>query len=135
MTNSKYNFPFSWSEVTSDLLSSFDDLFEYHNRDVTSKGSKSFKLPYYKFTKDDDKYIASFDLPGVKKEDIKTSIENSILNISATRTIGKDEVTYQDRFRLPNTVSIKKPKATYVDGVLTLVFGENKDNVTEIKID
>lgn len=134
MTNSKCNFPFSWTEVTSDILSTLDGYWNTPLYQDTSSSKVAYR-PYYRFTKEDGKYIASFDLPGVKKDDIKTSIENNILNISAVRKVGKDEIKYQDRFRLPTTVSVKKPKATYVDGVLTLVFGENKDNVTEISIE
>lgn len=129
MTNSNYNFPLYWTEVTSDLFSTIDRFLE-----IDSSKNTSIKL-CYRFTKEGDSYIASFDLPGVKKEDIKTSVENSILSINATRKIGKEEIKYQERFRLPKTVSVKTAKATYIDGVLTLVFGENKDAVTEIAIE
>lgn len=70
------------------------------------------------------------DLPGLKQEEIKVSVEDGILSISAERKHEKDEKTrnvhraeryfgrMERRLALPSSVEDTKVEASYKDGVL-----------------
>jgi HSP20 family protein len=67
-------------------------------------------------------------IPGLKKEDVKINLENSILKISTENT--KEEVKYSRKefsyqgfnrsFRLPKSADVEKIKATHENGVLSI---------------
>jgi HSP20 family protein len=80
----------------------------------------------------DNNYIIHADLPGLNKDDISISIENSQLIIVADRVINKekneDNYHYTERHHgtfsryisLPENVNTDSLKATYVNGVLEI---------------
>ena len=80
-----------------------------------------------------DQYVLKADLPGIKKEDIKVSLENGILNITGerkTETEDKDKVIHRversyGRFvrslNVGNSIDESKIRASYKDGVLELI--------------
>ncbi|MDE1921599.1 MAG: Hsp20/alpha crystallin family protein [Candidatus Omnitrophica bacterium] len=86
-----------------------------------------------------DQYILKADLPGMKKEDIKVSVENGILTIEGERkseTEHKDKQVYRversyGRFvrslNLGSTVDSNKIRAAYKDGVLQLNVPKSED--------
>ncbi len=82
-----------------------------------------------------DHYFVSFDMPGVKKENIKIEVQGSQLVISGERqrelkaengesnlrherTYGKFERT----FELPHSINTEKIEAQYEDGVLSVAL-------------
>ena len=87
---------------------------------------------------DKDNYFILAELPGLKREDIKVSLEDGTLTISGERkTETRTEETlvhrverYSGRFErsvtLPATVSAEKVKATYTDGVLSLTLPKSE---------
>jgi len=93
-------------------------------------------------------YLFSFDIPGMKKEDIKIEVDNNnVLTISGER---KDEFEKKDKsfyqkerscgsfersFTLPNTVKAAQIEAQYNDGVLKVsVPKAEPTKVTQIKV-
>ena len=85
-----------------------------------------------------DQYVLKADLPGIKKEDIKVSLEDNILTVEAERkaeaeTDGKQihriERTYgryQRTLNLGANVDAAKIRANYKDGVLELVVPKSE---------
>lgn len=79
-----------------------------------------------------DQYILKADLPGIKKEDIKVSLEDNILTVEAERKseaesqdkkfhrIERTYGRYQRSLNLGANVDASKIKANYKDGVLEL---------------
>ncbi|MGN6472811.1 MAG: Hsp20/alpha crystallin family protein [Mycobacteriales bacterium] len=78
-----------------------------------------------------DDLIVRMDLPGVKAEDVKITLENRTLTIGAQRRATwaeGDQVLVQERFdgeisrrvRVPEWVDAEAVAADYVDGVLTV---------------
>lgn len=59
----------------------------------------------------------SVELPGVKPEDVKVSVENSVLSIEGQKP---QRGTFARAFTLPSTVDAERIKALYEHGVLTL---------------
>lgn len=82
----------------------------------------------------DQAYLVKADMPGFKKEDIKISVEGSLVSIGATiqeqedKTVG--DTVYSERysgsqyrsFTLPQEVDDSKTEARYQDGVLELTL-------------
>ncbi len=82
-----------------------------------------------------DRYAVSVDLPGVKKEDIRVTVEGARVAISAetkaqTERKDGDKVLYTERtatsyarsFELPSEVTEDKADASFDNGVLQLVL-------------
>ncbi len=81
--------------------------------------------------KSGDDLVVHMDLPGVKSEDVKITLENRTLTISAQRRAAYgqgDQVLVQERFdgeisrrvRVPEWVDADAVSADYTDGVLSV---------------
>ncbi|MEN0059797.1 MAG: Hsp20/alpha crystallin family protein [Bdellovibrio sp.] len=82
-----------------------------------------------------DHYLVSFDMPGVKKEDIKIEVQNNQLVISGERQYEMKEEEgestlrheraygkFERTFTLPTTVNTDKIEAHYENGVLNVAL-------------
>lgn len=78
----------------------FDDFFndfpfydDRAERNIEKKlyGRHSKNLMKTDIKEKDDSYIIEMDLPGFKKDEVKVSLENGYLTISAARGLDKDE--------------------------------------------
>lgn len=99
---------------------------------------------------EEDKFIIKADLPGVKAEDIKVTVENDVLTIKGERESEKREQTnnfkrierfsgsFMRRFTLPEAANLEKIKAKTTDGVLELTVpkkAKTKANRLEVKVE
>lgn len=79
------------------------------------------------------------DLPGVKAEDFKLSIENYKLTLSGERKFDKEEKgenwhrversygSFTRTFTLPSTVNVEEVKAEFKDGVLSITLPKREE--------
>lgn len=88
-------------------------------------------------------------IPGVRKEDVKISLEKNVLSISSEKEMGKEDenVKYTRRefvygtfcrsFTLPDTVEVEKINADVADGILRVKLPKKEETRVsrEIKID
>lgn len=92
-------------------------------------------------SEDDKNYMVHADLPGVKKEDIRVSIDGNQVTISAELNCKKEEkkdknVVYSERyegkvfrsFSLDCNIDESKAEAKYSDGVLELTLPKKTGN-------
>jgi HSP20 family protein len=91
-------------------------------------------MPQWNVTREENRYLMSFELPGVRKEDIKLEISDNQLIVSGERKTEKHvaEEGYESRekmegsfyrsFALPSEVEADKISAHYENGLLTLVL-------------
>jgi HSP20 family protein len=118
----------------------FDDLFSgYATRAAFPLASRDTDRPATLARMDvvdrGDRYAVTVDLPGVKKEDIRVSVEGSHVAIAAetkveTQTKNGDKVLHTERsatsyarsFELPSEVTEDNADATYENGVLQLTL-------------
>lgn len=91
--------------------------------------------PAVEIAESDDQYLVSFDIPGMKKEDIKIEIDQNMLVISGERKretnadkknkLQRFEKSYgyfKRIFTLPQGVDCKNVEAHYENGVLDLTL-------------
>jgi HSP20 family protein len=97
---------------------------------------KSVKLPDWSplvdITEDDHEYLFKADLPEMKKDDVKVTVENGILSIFGERKTEKEEKnkryhriersfgTFKRTFTVPEDADANKIAAEFRDGVLTV---------------
>ena len=106
--------------------------------------------PAVDITDEEDKYLIKADLPGVKAEDIKVSVENDVLTIKGERESEKRQQTdhykrierfsgsFMRRFTLPEAANLEKIKAKTTNGVLELTVPKRakaKSSRLDIKVE
>ncbi len=92
----------------------------------------SYWTPAVDIAEHDDEYLVKVELPGVKKENVKITLESNILTIRGEKKQEKEEKeknfhrveraygSFQRSFTLPTTVKSEKIDALYNDGILTI---------------
>jgi HSP20 family protein len=88
--------------------------------------------PVVDITEDQKEYLVKAELPEIKKEDVKVSVEAGDLTISGERKFEKEEKgkkyhriersygSFMRTFTLPEGVAAEKVNAEFKDGVLTV---------------
>src|SRR5207253_3987942 len=88
--------------------------------------------PLADITEDDREYIIKAELPEMKKEDVKVTVENGVLTVSGERKLEKEEKkkkyhriergygTFVRSFTLPDDADATKVKAEFKNGLLTV---------------
>jgi HSP20 family protein len=104
--------------------------------------------PLVDITEDDQEYIIKTELPEVKKEDVKVSVENGLLTIVGERKFEKEENKKYHRveraygrflrsFVLPEGVDRDKVNAEFRDGLLKVHLAKSeqtKPKQIEVKV-
>jgi HSP20 family protein len=87
-------------------------------------------VPAVDIMEDDKEYAIKAELPEVRKDDVKVSVENGLLTISGERKFEKEEKNkkyhrveraygfFSRSFSLPDAAEANEVKAEYKDGVL-----------------
>jgi HSP20 family protein len=90
--------------------------------------------PATDITEDEHGYSVKVELPGVKKDEVKITMENSVLTIRGEKKQEKQSKSdnahrvercygsFQRSFTLPSTVKAEKIEATFADGILTIAL-------------
>ena len=124
----------------STLRSEIDRLFEepFSTLSEWMQPFMSGWSPALDVFEDRDNLTVKAELPGMKKEDIEISLHDGVLTLSGERKgeqkFGQGEVHRSERFvgkfqrtlTLPTTVDIDNVKATYKDGILTVVLPKSE---------
>lgn len=107
-------------------------MYDRGNEDVTSRGS--WLPPVDIFETDKREIVLKAEIPGLRREDIELTVENSTLTIRGERKredgVADDRYHRLERaygpfsrsFTLPNTTDATKVRADYRDGVLTVTL-------------
>ena len=105
--------------------------------------------PLVDVTEDEKEYIIKAELPEIKKEEVKVTVEDGVLNISGERKFEKEEKnkkyhrieraygTFQRSFSLPESADGTKINAEFKDGVLTVRLPKTekaKTKKVEVKV-
>lgn len=124
------------------------------SRGVTGKGEKEALTvtewsPLVDITEDEKEYRIKAELPEMKKEDVKLTVENDVLSISGERKYEQEEKgkkyhriersygSFMRSFSLPEDVDGSKVSAGYKDGMLTVHLQKSeraKPRAIEVKV-
>lgn len=129
------------------LRKNIDSLF----RDmIESPEGDSFErwAPRVDIHEDQDSFVFTADLPGVKKEDISITTHDNMLTIKGKKEIERDEKNknyhrierfsgeYERNFRLPQSANTEDISAKYKDGELVITIQKQEEaKKKEVKID
>ena len=106
-------------------------------------------LPLVDITEDDKQYLIKAELPEVKREDVKVTVENGVLTISGERKFEKEEKdkkyhriersygNFLRSFALPDGADGSKVNAEFKDGVLKVHLPKSekaKPKAVEVKL-
>lgn len=121
----------------------FDDMLPQFSNGTSLIDSAAAFNPSCDIREDKTNYYLKFDMPGMKKDQIKVEMSDGMLTVSAER---KDEKTkesarqyrsevfygsYSRSLKIPTSVDEKKVDAQYVDGVLSVTLP--KTEATQVK--
>lgn len=96
-------------------------------------------LPSTDIVEADSHYTVKIDLPGMRREEIKVSVQNGTLTVSGSRSRDNAENTkgysrfersfgsFTRTFQVPNSIDAKRIEASYKDGVLHLTLPKSED--------
>ena len=105
--------------------------------------------PTADISEDENEYVIKAELPELKKEDVKVTVENGVLTISGERKFEKEEKNkkyhrveraygrFARSFALPDNADASKVKAEFKDGMLTVHLPKSekaKPKQIEVKI-
>jgi HSP20 family protein len=105
--------------------------------------------PVADITEDDKEYLIKAELPDLKKEDVKVTVENGVLTITGERKMEKEEKgkkyhrieraygSFARSFTLPEDADAQKIQAEFKDGILTVHLPKNenaKPKQIEVKV-
>jgi len=95
--------------------------------------------PLVDISEDADEYIVKAELPEVKKEDVKVTVENGAVTIKGERKLEKEEVnrkyhriersygTFARSFSIPDDAAPDKVTADFKDGVLLVHLAKSEE--------
>ncbi len=124
---------FNVQKEMSKMLSNF-----FTDDDETFSGLQNW-YPSADIAESKDAYMVKVELPGVTKEDVKTTLQENVLTIQGEKKQEKEtketnyhrlERTYGSfsrSFRLPSLIKADKIDANYKDGVLTIVLPKSEE--------
>ncbi len=127
-----YNFPrFMFDDVREmrHLRGRLNELFNELFAQEAAQADVAVQIPY-DLVEENERYVLMFEIPGVKKEDVKLSVHDGQLVISGERkapnfgdnaTWVKKEI-FRGKFKraieLPDDAEVNKISAEYRDGIL-----------------
>ncbi len=122
--------PFQGLRGLTGLSELFDDLFAGKMTPLQFPTPPRAWTPRVDIQETDKEYLLSVSLPGVKKEDVKVSVEEGVLTITGERREEKEEKgktwlrresaygSFQRSFVLPTGMHPEEVKASHKDGQL-----------------
>lgn len=118
-------------------LRNFDNYFQTIPS-FNELSSKRYQIPRFDMKEQNDKYLISMEVPGVKESDIDVKIENGRLLVNAKTSEVKDDnsttyyhherrlSSYKSEILLPNDIDKKSLKKEYVSGLLNITINKKK---------
>jgi len=122
----------AWPSELFSIQREMNRLFDTVARSDEAASGLSMWTPAVDIAEQDEEYLVRMELPGVRKEDVRITIENNVLTIrgekkqestfseDSYRRIERSYGSFQRSFTLPVAVKSDKVDATTQDGVLMI---------------
>jgi HSP20 family protein len=130
--------PFRDSVSIQDEVSRlFEDFFD--RRPARTEWTDGVWSPSVDLSEDKDNVIVKAEMPGMKKDDVKISVQDNVLTLRGEKKQEKEEKganyhrvershgSFCRSFQLPTPVKTDKIKATYKDGVLNVSLPKTEE--------
>ena len=120
----------------------FDKDFDQELSGLFNEGKKFYPIPL-DINETESEYQLYFDIPGLKKDEIKIEIKDGYLIVRGERKLEKENASTSERWtgefsreiKIPSEVNLEKVAATFESGVLSLKLAkENRQNGRTIDI-
>jgi len=136
-------------EMQARLASLFGGRFPLLKQGTEEGFSLAEWVPPVDITEDEKEYSVKVELPGVKKEDVKVSVEGGVLSITGERKAEKEEKdkkyhrlersygSFIRSFAVPEGAASDKVSAEFKDGVLSVRIPKDekiKPKLVDVKI-
>jgi HSP20 family protein len=138
-------------------LREIEDIFERYTRGLSWPLKRGQELisagdwsPRVDISENDNEFEIRAEIPDVKKEDVKVTVNKGVVTIQGERRQEKEEKgkkfhrverhygNFVRSFTLPDNIDEKKVKASYKDGILNLRIpktAEAKAKSVEVKVE
>jgi HSP20 family protein len=103
----------------------FDVLLDGFNSSYSSKS--------YETTDKDNNTILTVDVPGVDKDGVDITVQNSILSVKAKRS--DKDYTYEFAWRIASHIDLENIKAAVKNGVLNITLVKNPKATKKIVVE
>ncbi len=150
-----------WNPFGTTTWDPFKDLEQFEQRLASAFGRGVAKpngeeaiamadwAPLVDISEDDKEFLVKAELPGLKKEEVKVTVEEGVMTISGERKVEKEEKTkkyhrversygkFERSFTLPDKADGTKVNAEFKDGVLQVHLPKTEKPATkavEVKI-
>lgn len=134
----------TWNKQNSLSTDLFDHMERFFEDFPTAERNRNYDersfAPATEITESDEHYMMSFDIPGMKKDEIKIEVDSNMLIISGerkreTKSDKKDKVQrfeksygfFKRSFSLPQGIDYSGIQANYENGVLELALPKTAD--------
>jgi len=117
----------------------FNDVFDSILNDTYLGDKLVSRVPAVNIAETENEFHIELAVPGLKKDDLKISLEKNVLSVSAEKK-AEDEVegkkfskreynytSFVRSFTLPESVDHSKIEAEYTDGILKLTVSKRED--------
>ena len=133
---------FGSSSMFSDLDTMFDDFFREGWMRSPTTAPKVF-APNVDIAENEDFYMISADLPGMKKDEIEVAVKDGVLTLSGERhresestdagyhRVEKTYGQFKRSFQLPTKIDEEKIQARHEDGVLEVLIPKTEMSQTK----
>ncbi len=138
-------------------LREIEDMFDRYTRAMGWPSGRGQELittgdwcPRVDISETENEFVVKAEVPDVKKENVKISVDNGVLSIQGERKQEKEEKggkfhrveryygSFARSFTLPDNVDETKVKATFKDGMLNIQIPKTagiKSKAIEVKVE
>ncbi len=117
-----------------------DRMFDRFRGGIADENGSGSFMPAVDIVEGANDYQIKAELPGVKKEDVKITVQNGVLTIRGeksresekkgdnVRRVERSYGSFQRSFTLPTSVRSEKIEASYDNGILTLSLPKSEES-------
>ena len=117
----------------------FNDVFDSILNDSFLSDKLVARVPAVNISETENEFQVELAIPGVKKEDLKISLDKNVLTVSSEKKtenvedgkkFSKREYSYKSfsrSFTLPESADHSKIEADYTDGILKLIITKKEE--------
>jgi HSP20 family protein len=129
------NFP-HWVQLKGDLDRIYGDLFVKNTDEAESLGRFT---PAVDIEEDDKSYLLFFEIPGLKKEDVKITFQDGRVTVSGEKKIThnknlihhrseRESGTFCRTFNIASTIQTDKISAVFENGILNITLPKKAES-------